>query len=128
MLIQSPSVKDMATFSQYVHRRYAYYYCAKYHWSGSIFQRSYRSLPIDQESYLLECGRYIERNPVKARLCEDPASYPYSSYNFYAQGQEDDLLDSSPAYLALSESEQARMAVYTEFVLQPNTLEAMALA
>ena len=127
MLIYSPSVEATARFSQYVHRRYAYYYCAKYHWSGSIFQRGYRSLVVDKEAYLLECGRYIEANPVKARLLEDPGQYPYSSYKYYSQGQTDILIDTSPAYLALSDSEESRMAVYTEFVTQPNMMDEMAI-
>jgi hypothetical protein len=28
----------------------------------------YKSLPIGEDSYLLECGRYIERNPLRAGL------------------------------------------------------------
>jgi len=64
LLICSPAVQNMAKFSQLVQRRYAYYYCGSYRWIGNVFQRGYRSIPIDKDTYLLECGRYIERNPA----------------------------------------------------------------
>lgn len=86
LLIYSPSLENMAKFSQLVQRRYAYYYCGKYHWIGNVFQRGYRSFLVDKDSYLLECGRYIERNPVKAHIVQDPTSYPYSSFLHYAMG------------------------------------------
>ena len=75
----------------------------------------------------MECGRYIERNPIKAGLCKDPVAHAYSSYSFYSQGQGDDLLSVSPAYLALSDSEEARMAIYTELVAQRNISEEVLL-
>ena len=74
LLIYSPSLDGMAKFSQIVQRRYAYYYCGAHGWVGNVFQRGYRSMPIDSEAYLLECGRYIERRPdAVQRGSIDPA-------------------------------------------------------
>ena len=66
MLLKAETLEELARFSHYVQRRYAYYYCGKYQWNGSVFRQGYKSLVIDRDEYLLECGRYIERNPVKA--------------------------------------------------------------
>ena len=125
LLIQGPALESMAKFSQLIQRRYAYYYCGSYRWSGSVFQRGYRSLPIDKDTYLLECGRYIERNPVKAHLCPELAAYPYSSFRYYGCGEPDDLLTPSPAYLGLAEQEGDREAIYSEYATESRIQEEM---
>ena len=128
LLIYSPALENMAKFSQLVQRRYAYRYCGAYRWVGSVFQRGYRSLPVGKDTYLLECGRYIERNPLKAGVANHPAEYPYSSFGFYGCGRSDDLLEPSPAYLGLADTEDERLAIYTEYVadncLQEEMIEA----
>ena len=124
-LIHSPSLEKMATFSQMVQRRYAYYYCASYRWIGNVFQRGFRSSPVDKDSYLLECGRYIERNPIKSSLAEHPAGYAYSSFRYYGSGEEDDLITPSPAYLGLADSQDDRIAIYDEYVSENRIQEEM---
>ena len=128
LLIHSLDLQGMAKFSQLVQRRYAYYYCGSYRWVGNVFQRGYRSLSVDKDSYLLECGRYIERNPIKAALARHPAGYPYSSFQYYGCGESDDLLTPSPAYLALAKSSESRMAVYNEYASEVRLQEEMVEA
>ncbi|MEQ8959474.1 MAG: transposase, partial [Coleofasciculus sp. C2-GNP5-27] len=36
--------------------------------SGSLWEGRYKSSPIQRDCYLLQCCRYVERNPVKARM------------------------------------------------------------
>src|SRR3989339_1345623 len=72
MLVWAGKMELLSRFSHYVQRRYAYYYCKKYKWTGSVFQRGYKSFVIDRDEYLLECGRYIERNPVRAKMVKAP--------------------------------------------------------
>lgn len=103
MLIHSEGIESLSRFSHFVQRRYAYYYCEQYKWTGSVFQRGYRSFSIDRDEYLLECGRYIERNPIKAKLVENPEEYAHSSFRYYGRGEGDDLVTPSPAYLGLSD-------------------------
>ena len=43
MLLQTELLGNLSKFSHYIQRRYAYYYCGKYKWTGSVFQRGYRS-------------------------------------------------------------------------------------
>lgn len=125
MLMRAEKLVDLSQFSHYVQRRYAYYYCGKYKWTGSVFQRGYRSLAIDRDEYLLECGRYIERNPLKAGLVSRPESYRYSSYGYYAKGRRDDLVAPSPAYLGLSKDEENRRAIYAAYVQTNRVQEEM---
>ena len=83
LLLRTGTLKQLSAFSHYVQRRYAYYYCGKYKWTGSVFQRSYKSFPIDRDEYLIECGRYIERNPLKAKIVKQIEDYEYSSFRYY---------------------------------------------
>ena len=76
----------------------------------------YKSIPVGVDTYLLECARYIERNPVRAGLVKVPQDYPYSSFLFYAKGKKDKLLAHSPAYLQLSTEPQERQRLYVEYV------------
>ena len=52
----------------------------KYARVGQLWQGRYKSFPVEESAYLLECGRYIERNPVRAGIVSASADYPWSSY------------------------------------------------
>ena len=64
----------------------------------------------------MECGRYIERNPVRAGIVDNPGKYYWSSYNFYAKGTPDDIITPDPLYMALSSIEVERRSKYIEYV------------
>jgi putative transposase len=49
--------------TQYVNRTYGR--------SGTLWERRFDSCLVQTENYLLNCYRYVERNPVEAGLCED---------------------------------------------------------
>jgi len=44
--------------------------------SGTLWEGRFKSSPIESNSYLLACCRYVEMNPVFAGMCDDPAEYP----------------------------------------------------
>ena len=125
ILLRTHPLEQLSRFSHYVQRRYAYYYCGKYKWTGSVFRRGYRSLAVDRDEYLLECGRYIERNPLKAKLVKAPEEYAYTSYRYYACGENDPLIGTSPAYLGLSEDGGERRRIYSKYVKQNRVQEEM---
>ena len=108
-----------------VQRRYAYYYCKMHKWRGQLFQRMYKSLPVEEDGYLLECGRYIERNPIRANLVKKPEEYLYSSYSFYAVGRESDLLTPSPGFLGMAEDEYRRRELYRDYVSEGRIYESL---
>jgi putative transposase len=80
---------DLPKFMQGILQVYADYFKRKYNSCGYVFQNRYKSLLIESEGYLLECGRYIERNPLRAGLVENIADYPWSSFSFYANGNKE---------------------------------------
>lgn len=125
LLVRAGDLKQLAKFSHFVERRYAYYYCGKYKKPGSVFQRGYRSIAVDRDEYLLECGRYIERNPLKAKVVNLPEQYTYTSYRYYAHGEEDVLITDSPAFLGLSDLVKDRRKMYSEYVKENRLQEEM---
>ncbi len=47
-------------------------------WIGHLWQQRFASYPMS-DPYFIAALRYIELNPVRAGLCTDPFSYPWSS-------------------------------------------------
>jgi len=84
--------------------------------SGSLWEGRFKSSPIDKDSYLLACCRYVEMNPVAAGLCAHPADYHWSSCRTKLEGQPFAWLDFDPLYLDLSENAAIRQLRYREFL------------
>lgn len=93
-------------------RRYVQYINRTYRRTGTLWDSRYKSSMIQAESYLLACQRYIELNPVRAAMVEDPAHYRWTSYRANALGQPDERLTPHPLYLALGRTTQERQAAY----------------
>jgi len=47
---------------------------------GHLFQGRFKAILVDRDAYLLEVCRYVELNPVRARIVTKPESWPRSSY------------------------------------------------
>jgi REP element-mobilizing transposase RayT len=47
---------------------------------GHVFQGRFKAQIVQREGYLRALCRYIARNPVRARLVDDPADWRWSSY------------------------------------------------
>ena len=82
--------------------------------TGTLWEGRFRSSVAASEHYALACHRYIERNPVRARLVQHPRDYPWSSYRCNAEGREDSLLVPHPAYLALGTDRERAQRAYRE--------------
>ncbi|MGN2250876.1 transposase [Frateuria sp. GZRe14] len=99
-------------------RRYVRYINDRYHRTGTLWEGRYKACPVDRESYLLHCYRYIELNPVRARMVGDPGEYRWSSYGANARGLLDRLVTHHPNFQALGTDPESRQAAYRELVKQ----------
>ncbi len=43
--------------------------------SGTLWKGRYKSSSVKSDAYLLACTRYIELNPVRAGITDNPAGY-----------------------------------------------------
>ena len=83
---------------------------------GYLWQGRFKSPVIDQDSYMLECGRYIERNPVRANIVKSPEQYPWSSYAHYAKSINDPLVDTDPYFDSFGFTLKEKQKNYRNFV------------
>ncbi|MCU7958514.1 MAG: transposase [gamma proteobacterium symbiont of Bathyaustriella thionipta] len=97
---------------QSVGRRYVQYFNYQYQRSGTLWEGRYKSCLIQSESYLLELYRYIELNPVRADMVEDPSEYGWSSYQINALGKLSDLCTPHSEYLKLGDTKDTRLKNY----------------
>lgn len=85
--------------------------------SGTLWESRFKSSLVQSDAYLLACSRYIELNPVRARIVRHVAEYPWSSYP-QRVGLEPGWLDSDPCFDALGDCENARAERYRTFLDQ----------
>ena len=97
---------------QAVGRRYVKYFNRRHERTGGLWEGRYRATLIDSDRYLLTCYRYIEMNPVRARLVAHPRQYCWSSYGANALGNGDPLVETHERYLALGDSREGRTTAY----------------
>ncbi len=91
-LLATPGDADaVSRMMQYVGRRYVPYINHAYGRSGTLWEGRFKSNAIDTEAYLMTCMRYIELNPVRAKVVEAPDDYPWSSYGSNGLGQKNDF-------------------------------------
>ena len=65
--------------------------------TGTLWESRYKSSVVESDTYLLACCRYIELNPVRARMVAEAGDYPWSSYRTRITDQSDsDWLDMDP--------------------------------
>jgi putative transposase len=73
------------------HRRYTREVNFRKGWRGYLWQGRFASFPMD-EDYLLACARYVELNPVRARLVEAARDWRWSSARAHLAGRDDGLV------------------------------------
>lgn len=84
--------------------------------TGTLWESRYKSSPVDSDAYLLACVRYIELNPVRARMVEAPEQYPWSSARHHLGIERCNWLDEDPCYVALGNDAIERHVRHREFL------------
>lgn len=77
--------KISLTFTQYVNR--------KYKRTGRLWECRFHSSVIDKDAYLMSVCRYIERNPVRAKIVKTPVEYKWSSARVNTLNEESSLVE-----------------------------------
>jgi len=84
--------------------------------SGTLWESRYKSSLVQTDAYLLACCRYIELNPVRARMVASAQDYRWSSARERLGMNRSGLLDWNPTYLSLGHSEDERLRGYKQFL------------
>jgi putative transposase len=103
-------------------RRQTRYVNKQQHPTGSLWEGRYKMSIVKSDSYFLQCCRYIELNPVKAKMVAQPEHYRWSSYQENA-GLSPPQIISRTAFKNLND---ISVDHYREFIAQgSSTSEAM---
>lgn len=102
-----------SAFWKVVNHRFAVWYNRRYGRRGQVVMQRMRSPMIQPDGrHMLTVMRYGDLNPVRAGLVRSTKSWPWSSYRHYAFGEQNDLIDDAPDYLALGFSPAQRRLAY----------------
>jgi putative transposase len=86
--------------------------------TGTSWEGRYKCSPIETDRYLLACTRYVDLNPVRAKMVSTPEDYTWSSYRARIGLVKCDWLDPDPCFTALGPDIATRHARYRDFVEQ----------
>ena len=79
------------------HRRYAVWLNGQQRRTGHLWANRFFSTPLD-EAHHWAAIRYVERNPVEAKMVKAAEDYPWSSARAHALGEADPLLTDERPY------------------------------
>lgn len=89
----------------------------RHEWKGYLWQGRFSSFPMD-DGYLYNAVRYIETNPVRAKLARNAREWKFSSAKAHIEKSYDPLLQPSPLEKAISDWE-----AYLQSSLPKSTLQ-----
>jgi REP-associated tyrosine transposase len=112
LLVTPGGPQSLRRTMQSLGRRYVRHVNAAYRRTGTLWEGRFRAAPIDSGAYFLACCRYIELNPVRARMVRYPRDYIWSSYNAHAWGRIDPLLSGHALSDELGASSVDRQKAY----------------
>jgi putative transposase len=111
---------------QCVGRRYVGYFNYLYGRTGTLWEGRFKSCPVETERYFLVCHQYVEMNPVRAGMVEDPGAFAWSSHRCNTLGLADDLVTPHSLYMQLGDADATRRLAYRSLFEVP--LDAPTLA
>ncbi|TCS72639.1 putative transposase [Sulfuritortus calidifontis] len=126
LLVTPETETGTAKLMQAIGRRYVQYINRSYKRTGSLWEGRYKSSLVQEDAYLLTCMRYIELNPVRADMVQDPGQYRWSSYRHNGLGQADRRITPHPLYLALDQDGPGRHIAYRALFRSQLDDEALA--
>ena len=112
-LLVTPSTPGaVARMMQRLGRSYVSLFNARHGRTGTLWEGRYKACLVDSENYVLRCYRYIELNPVRARMIDDAAAYRWSSCAANVGQRPHSGLQPHGAYLALGDTSLQRAQAY----------------
>ena len=111
LLVTPANAESCAKFMKHLGQCYVQAINARMQRSGTLWEGRYYSCLLNSERYVLACLRYIELNPVRARMVQTPDEYPWSSYAAHGLGAAPVFLKLHPAYDCLAETPEGRAAI-----------------
>ena len=87
---------DLSRWMQWLMTSHVRRYHGHYGSSGHIWQGRYKSFIVKQDGHLLNLLRYVEANPIRARLANSAREWLWSSHKARIEGASCGLIDVPP--------------------------------
>ncbi len=116
LLLELEEPKAISNIMAGLSKAYSCYHHKTYFIAGFLWQGRFKLQPVQKEKYLAACGRYIERNPVRAGMVNETYEYPYTSARFYCLGETDGITTEGPIFSEFGSDLATRRNAYIEFL------------
>lgn len=117
MLIKTNKNSNFSLFMKKLNLSYFHYYRKQYGWTGHFWQDRFKTQPVGKDEYFIQCGKYIELNPLRANLVNSPEDYHYSSYKHYVLGKSDGLITDDFFYENMGKNVRERQEKYKKMLI-----------
>lgn len=114
LLVTPGRAGAVSTLMQSLGRRYVQYVNHTYRRSGTLWEGRFLASVVHAEAYLLKCMRYIELNPVRAGMVEQPGDFRWSSFRYNGLGRPNRMIKEHEIYSALGPDSETRRQAYRE--------------
>lgn len=112
LLATPPEPGAIARLMQKLGRQYVAQFNTRHQRTGTLWEGRYKACLVDDGAHLMRCVRYIDLNPVRARLTDDPTRYPWSSCAALCGKRQDPLLTLHATQRALGPTAKDRADAY----------------
>ena len=112
LLVTPQTPTGVSQMMQTLGRHYVRHFNYTYRRTGTLWEGRFKSCVVSAEQYFLTCLRYIELNPVRAGMVEQPADYRWSSYHANGLGRRIKLWSPHEVYQRLGSTVKARTTAY----------------
>ena len=113
---------------QMLGRQYVGQFNARHSRTGTLWEGRYKSCLVAEGEYFLRCVRYIDLNPVRARMTDNPAAFLWSSCASLCGLREDPLLTLHSTQRALGVTNKDRSNTYRALLAETlNEVDLVAI-
>lgn len=116
LLLTPHNEHAISKLMQYLGMQYARRFNYRNTRRGSLFEDRFRSSVVQDSHYLFNCLQYIELNPVRAGMVNDPGYYRWSSYSAHAFGSDVGMWTPHRLYLGLGATKDERTSEYRRLI------------
>lgn len=112
LLVTADGPGGVSMMMQRLGRRYVAGFNRRHGRTGTLWEGRFKSSLVGSDEHVLACYRYVELNPVRARMVSEAGAFRWSSHAGNALGRMDPLLTPHTCYRALATAPEARTEAY----------------
>jgi len=112
LLVTPAHENSISLMFQSIGRLYVTYINKTYNRSGTLWEGRHKGNIIEAENYFITCMKYIELNPVRAKIVKELSDYPWSSYAANGYNKPNAIITRHKLYLSLASSNVNRVKIY----------------